>query len=199
MRILSLLWFWHKEESKVITESTWILIKLPHTAGKMESQFYVTTLSPSLGQKGPDWWLVKLRALWNIQGDGIRNLGQSFEFFAVYAVKDNYQRRIRLSRSYEKNKGFCWITEKHDRCTERPADQDSLTNIIEGEKSEWKSGWYCFFTRKEKPKMQAKKCNENNDERFICEKGNKLNLLLRSEVKDCSDKTLKITHRHLVR
>ena len=46
--------------------------------------------------------------------------------------------------------------------------------------------------------MQAKKCNENNDERFICEKGNKLNLLLRSEVKDCSDETLKITHRHLV-
>lgn len=199
MRILSLLWFWHKEESKVITESTWILIKLPRTAGKMESQFYVTTLSPSLGQKGPDWWLVKLRALWNIQGDGIRNLGQSFELFAVYAVKDNYQRRIRLSRSYEKNKGFCWITEKHDRCTEHPADQDSLTNIIEGEKSEWKSGWYCFFTRKEKPKMQAKKCNENNEERFICEKGNKLNLLLRSEVKDCSDETLKITHRHLVR
>lgn len=37
--------------------------QLPHTAGKMESQFYVTTLSPSLGQKGPDWWLVKLRAL----------------------------------------------------------------------------------------------------------------------------------------
>lgn len=173
--------------------------QLPHTAGKMESQFYVTTLSPSLGQKGPDWWLVKLRALWNIQGDGIRNLGQSFELFAVYAVKDNYQRRIRLSRSYEKNKGFCWITEKHDRCTEHPADQDSLTNIIEGEKSEWNSGWYCFLTRKEKPKMQAKKCNENNDERFICEKGNKLNLLLRSEVKDCSDETLKITHRHLVR
>lgn len=78
-------------------------------------------------------------------------------------------------------------------------DQDSLTNIIEGEKSEWNSGWYCFLTRKEEPKMQAKKCNENNDERFICEKGNKLNLLLRSEVKDCSDETLKITHRHLVR
>lgn len=173
--------------------------ELPHTAGKMESQFYVTTLSPSLGQKGPDWWLVKLRALWNIQEDGIRNLGQSFELFAVYAVKDNYQRRICLSRSYEKNKGFCWITEKHDRCTEHPADQDSLTNIIEGEKSEWNSGWYCFLTHKEKPKMQAKKCNENNDERFICEKGNKLNLLLRSEVKDCSDETLKITHRHLVR
>lgn len=46
------------------------------------------------------------------------------------------------------------------------------------------------MTRKEESKMQAKKCNENNDERFICEKGNKLNLLLRSEVKDCSDETL---------
>lgn len=55
------------------------------------------------------------------------------------------------------------------------------------------------MTRKEEPKMQAKKCNENNDERFICEKGNKVNLLLRSEMKDCSDETLKITHRHLVR
>ncbi|XP_027039602.1 adhesion G-protein coupled receptor D1-like [Pocillopora damicornis] len=75
-----------------------------------------------------------------------------------------------IGLSYEKNKGFCWITEKHDRCTEHPADQDSLTNIIEGEKSEWNSGWYCFLTRKEEPKMQAKKCNENNDERFICEK-----------------------------
>ncbi|XP_022810387.1 uncharacterized protein LOC111347402 [Stylophora pistillata] len=104
--------------------------------------------------------------------DGNERLGRIIDSASLQEVKNviSDDKPYWIGLSYEKGKGFCWITEKYDRCDERPADQKSLTNIIYGEKEDWKPGWYCFLVRKSEVKMKAKNCHDN--ERFLCETGN---------------------------